>query len=152
MRTVKEPATTARPRAARLEPSVEVKKLMGQFYEAASSGNFEFLDGLLSPRAGVLWIGTDPEEWWDSPEAVFKAWREQSKQLGGPAPMTGGKTTAYQHGDVAWVSDRPTFHLPDGRTLPFRLTVVWLHEPEGWRIVQAHTSLGVANEDVLPSR
>lgn len=148
MRNLSEATITA-PRDATLERSPEVKDLMARFYEAASRGDFEFLDGLLSRRAGVLWIGTDPEEWWENPEAVFKAWRAQTEQLGGPAPITGGNATAYRHGDVAWVSDRPAFHLPDGRTLPFRFTAVWLREPEGWRIVQVHTSLGVANQDVL---
>lgn len=134
-----------------MQPSAEIKELMTRFYEAASKGDFEFVDGLLSRRAGVLWIGTDPDEWWESPEAVFKAWQAQTAELGGPAPITGGNVTAYQHGDVAWVSDRPTFHLPDGRRLPFRFTAVWVREPEGWRIVQAHISMGIANEAVLQS-
>jgi hypothetical protein len=47
------------------------------------------------------------------------------------------------------VIDRPTFHLPDGRTVPFRFTAVWLREPQGWRIVQANNSPGVANETAV---
>ncbi len=132
-----------------LAPSAEVEELMSRFYEAVSKGNFEWLDGIVSGHAGVLWIGTDPGEWWDTPEAVFKAWRAQATELGAPPPITGGRPTAYRYGDVAWVSDRPTFHLPDGREVPFRLTVVWLREPQGWRIVQAHTSFGVPNESML---
>jgi ketosteroid isomerase-like protein len=131
------------------EPSAEVKELMTRFYEAASKGDFELVDGLLSRRGGVLWIGTDPNEWWETPEAVYQAWRAQTAELGGPARITGGNITASRHGEVAWISDRPAFHLPDGRSLPFRLTAVWVLEPEGWRIVQVHTSLAVANESVL---
>ena len=131
------------------EPSPEVKEMMIRFYEAASKGDFDAVDGLLSRRARVLWIGTDPNEWWETPKAVLQAWLAQTAQLGGPAPITGGNVKAYQHGEVAWVSDRPAFHLPDGRSLPFRLTAVWAREPEGWRIVQVHTSLGVANQSVL---
>lgn len=131
------------------EPSAEVKKLMTRFYEAASTGDFYLVDGLLSRRAAILWIGTDPDEWWQSPEAVFQAWQAQTAELGGPARITGGNVTAYQHGDVAWVSDRPACHLPDGKSFPFRLTAVWVREPEGWRIVQVHMSLGVANESIL---
>jgi ketosteroid isomerase-like protein len=133
------------------KPSVEVRKLMTQFYEAASKGDFEFLDGLLSRRARVLWIGTDPHEWWESPEAVLEAWRTQTAELGSPAAITGGNATVWQHGEVAWVSDRPALRLPDGRSFPFRLTAVWVVEPEGWRIVQVHLSLGVLNESVLGS-
>jgi ketosteroid isomerase-like protein len=132
-----------------MAPSAEVAELMNRFYEAASNGDFDFLDGLVSPHAGALWIGTDPGEWWDTPEAVSRAWRAQTAELGRPARITGGQPTAYQQGDVAWVSDRPTFHLPDGRRVPFRLTMVWLREPQGWRIVQSHMSLGVSNESVL---
>jgi ketosteroid isomerase-like protein len=132
-----------------MAPSAEVTQLMSKFYEAASKGDYEFLDRIVSRQAGMLWIGTDPAEWWDTPGAVSKAWRAQTAQLGRPAAITGGKTTAWQHGDVAWVSDQPVFHLADGRKVPFRLTVVWLREPEGWRIVQAHTSFGVPNEAVV---
>lgn len=132
------------------EPSTEVMELMTRFYQAASKGDFELIDKLLSRRAEVLWIGTDPNEWWKTPDAVRRAWQAQTAELGGPAPIIGGNVTAYQHGEVAWVADRPAFHLPDGRSLPLRLTAVWVREPEGWRMVQVHLSLGVANESVLP--
>lgn len=148
MQTLSESTTTARPEAA-LKPSPEVKGLMIRFYEVASSGDFVALDKFLSHQTGVLWIGTDPDEWWDNPPAVLQAWRQQTAELGGPAPITAGRVTAYQHGDVAWVSDRPTFHLPNGKTLPFRLTAVWQREPEGWRIIQVHISLAVPNEEAV---
>jgi ketosteroid isomerase-like protein len=134
---------------AALKPSAEMQELMARFYQAASTDDFENLDRLISKQAGVLWIGTDPDEWWAGPEAVLKAWRTQSAEMGGPVRITGGTATAYRHGDIAWVSDRPTFHLKDGRMVPFRFTAVWRRESEGWRIVQAHASLGVANEAAL---
>lgn len=134
---------------AALEPSADIQELMLRFYEAVSRGDFDSVDRLVSRRAGMQWIGTDPSEWWEDFEAVAKAWRTQAAAMGAPLRMTGGNATAYQNGDVAWVSDRPAFHLSDGRTLPFRFTVVWQREPEGWRIVQAHASFGIANEAAL---
>ena len=134
---------------AALEPSAEVQALMRRFYEAVSRGDFGSVDRLVSRRAGMKWIGTDPTEWWEDFEAVANSWRTQAAEIGGPMRIAGGNATAYQNGDVAWVSDRPAFHLSDGRTLPFRFTVVWLREPEGWRIVQAHASFGVTNETAL---
>jgi ketosteroid isomerase-like protein len=132
-----------------LKPSAEIRQLMDRVYQALSTDDFERLDRLISHKAGLLWIGTDPNEWWEGPEAVLEAWRTQTAEMGGPVPIAGGDAKAYQYGDVAWVSDRPTFRLPDGRTLPFRFTAVWLQEPEGWRIVQAHASFGIANEAAL---
>lgn len=131
-----------------MESSTEVKQLMNRFYEAASKGDFASLDELVSHRPGVLWIGTDPNEWWQSPEAIAKAWRAQTAELGGPTPIS-GDPTVYQQGDVAWASDHPAFRLPDGRSLPFRFTAVWVHEPEGWRMVHVHSSFGVPNETVV---
>ena len=135
--------------AAALEPTADVQEMMRRFYEAVSRGDFESVDRLVSRRAGMKWIGTDPTEWWEDFEAVAKAWRTQAAAMGGPTRITGGNATAYQNGNVAWVSDRPAFNLSGGRTLPFRFTVVWLREPEGWRIVQAHASFGIANETAL---
>lgn len=126
-----------------MDLSTEVKQLTTGFYAAASHGDFELLNKLVSRRTGVLWIGTDPDEWWQSPEAIFDAWRMQTAELGAPFRITDGNPTVHQHGDVAWVSDRPTIQLPDGTRLPFRFTAVWLREPEGWRIVQVHSSFGV---------
>jgi ketosteroid isomerase-like protein len=133
---------------ATLTPAAEIHDLITRFYKAASTNDVERLDGVISRQPETLWIGTDPNEWWTTPEAVFKAWRAEAAEAGGPATITGGGATAYQHGDVAWVSDRPTFQLPDGRRLPFRFTAVCLREPGGWRIVQAHASFGVANDAV----
>lgn len=142
---VKEPAVAM----PALQPSAEIHELMVRFYDAVSRGDFDSVDRLVSRRDGMHWIGTDPAEWWDEFDVVAKAWRTQAAAMGGPLRITGGNGTAYQKGDVGWVSDRPAFRLADGRTLPFRFTVVWLREPEGWRIVQAHASFGVANDTAL---
>jgi ketosteroid isomerase-like protein len=132
-----------------LKPSAEIRQLMDRVYQALSTDDFESLERLISHKTGLLWIGTDPNEWWEGAEAVMKAYRSQTAQMGGPVRITGGSATAYEQGDIAWVADRPSFLLSDGRTLPFRFTALWLREPEGWRIVQAHGSLGVANEAAL---
>ena len=152
VQTVTDTTSAARHGATVGVPSAEIEGMMAKFYQAASQGNFEVMDDLLSRRAGALWIGTDARERWETPEAVSQAWRAQTAELGGPARITGGNTTAFQQGEVAWVADDPVFHLPDGTTLPFRLTAVWVHEPDGWRVVQVHTSFGVANESVLQPR
>lgn len=145
--TVKEHAHV--PEKTAEHSTADLQNLMTRFYDAASTGDFAALDRLTSRRAGLLWIGTDPGEWWESPEAVSSAWKSQAAELGKPPAITGSAPTVYQHGDVAWVSDRPAFHLPDGRTLPFRFTAIWVREADGWRIVQAHASFGIKNEAVL---
>jgi ketosteroid isomerase-like protein len=131
-----------------MEQSNEIKQLMNRFYEEASKGNFDFVDGLVA-HDDVRWIGTDAKEWWETPAAVAKAWRDQTAGIGAPLRITAGDLVAYQQDNVAWLTDRPTFHMADGRMIPFRLTAVWLREPKGWRIVQFHASVGVPNEKLL---
>lgn len=131
-----------------MQQSGEIKQLMARFYEEASKGRFDVVDGFVS-QGDVRWIGTDPNEWWETPAAVSKAWRDQTAGIGAPLRITAGDIVAYQQDDVAWLSDRPTFHMADGTTIPFRLTVVWRREPEGWRIVQFHSSVGVPNEKLI---
>lgn len=131
-----------------MKQSHEITQLMTRFYEEASKGNFDVVDGFVS-HGDLRWIGTDPKEWWETPAAVSKAWRDQTAGMGAPLRITAGDLVAWQQDTVAWVSDRPTFHLADGRTIPFRLTAVWLREPEGWRIVQFHSSVGVPNEKLI---
>jgi ketosteroid isomerase-like protein len=128
-----------------MKQSSEIKQLMTRFYEEASKGNFDVVDGFVS-QDDVRWIGTDPNEWWETPAAVSKAWRDQTAAVGTPLRITAGDFVAYQQDNVAWLSDRPVFHMADATTVPFRLTAVWLREPDGWKIVQFHASVGVPNE------
>lgn len=126
-----------------MKQSGEIAELMARFYDAASRGDTGFLEGLVS-RERLLWIGTDPEEWWEDAKAVFKAWQEQ----GGGVVVKGGDAKVFQQGDVAWVADRPICQLPDGRRFSFRITVVFSREPAGWRIAHVHSSYGIPNEEV----
>ena len=128
-----------------MQQSHEIKQLMTRFYEEASKGNFDAVDGLVS-QGDVRWIGTDPNEWWETPAAVSKAWRDQTAAVGTPLRITAGDLVAYQQDNVAWLSDRPIFHMADGATVPFRLTAVWLRQADGWKIVQFHASVGVPND------
>jgi hypothetical protein len=60
-----------------------------------------------------------------------------------------GDIEAYVEGDLGWFADRPRFVLLDGTEVPFRHTGVFRREGGEWKLVQAHTSLGIPNEDVI---
>lgn len=131
-----------------MEASTELRDLMLRFYEAISHGDLSILDELLSRQTGVLWIGTDPQEWWDHRDAALKAWTLQTQELGGPVSVRPGNLQAHRHGDVGWIADQPLGRLPDGTIVPFRFTAVFEREAAGWKMVQVHASIGTFNEDV----
>jgi hypothetical protein len=68
---------------------------------------------------------------------------DQAAEIGAALRITAGDLVAYQQDNVAWLSDRPTFELADGREVRCcRLTAVWLREPDEVRRDRTRTSSG----------
>lgn len=97
----------------------------------------------------MLVIGTDPEEWWKGREAAYRAFTVQMEEMGGGFPIVASDPIAYEEGAVGWAADQPRLQSPDGTEAPFRLTVVYHKEQDGWKIVQTHASMGIRNEEAL---
>jgi hypothetical protein len=134
-----------------MEQSDELKDLTLRFYEAAATGDLSFLERYVSRREGTVFVGTDPNEWWEGLEAFVEAMRAQSEAMGGGGlQIVAGQLQAYREGSVGWAIDRDAlFRLPDGREIPFRNTVLFLQEDGEWKLVHGHTSIGVSNEEIF---
>ena len=92
-------------------------------------------------------VGTDPEEWWSGPNAVIEALRSLLPQTA-DLELLPGHPQAFESGDVAWSRTAP-WVLPNRTEVPFRMTGVVIREAGGWKMLQTHLSIGVANEDVI---
>ena len=132
-----------------MEQASELKNLVLTFYDAVSKGDVSRIESLLSRRDEVLFIGTDPSEWWTGSSSLVQAFKVQIEELGGTMTIVGGDPQAYREGAIGWVADRAKFRLPDGAEVPFRLTAVFRMEEDGWRIIQEHLSIGVPNEQAV---
>jgi hypothetical protein len=42
-----------------------------------------------------------------------------------------------------------SFRIPDGTEIPFRNSAVFLQEDGEWKLVHAHASIGVRNEEMF---
>jgi hypothetical protein len=131
-----------------MNPSPELKDLVLRSYDAFASGDAAFFDRFFSQREGVLYIGTDPQEWWTGYDTIARIFRAQWQELGGVS-LVGGDPQAYSDGTIGWVADRPTFRLPDGLEIPTRSTIVFAREDGAWKAVQMHVSIGVPNQDAV---
>ncbi len=131
-----------------MKPSAQIKNTLVKFYDQFSRGDAAALMDLMSGARGVLTIGTDPQEWWDERNKMRHAFEAQLKELGG-ARLVAGAPKGYEEGSVGWASDRPIIRMPDGTEIPTRVTAVLHREGGGWKLVQTHISLGVANEEVV---
>ncbi len=134
-----------------MEPSDELKDLYRQCCEAMSNADGAFFASTFSQNEGVVAIGTDPVEWWAGHPKISRVFQAQLRETGG-FKVIADDPLAYRNGPTGWVAGRPMMTLPDGTEIATRLTVVFQQEPDGWKIVQWHASLGVVNEDVVAGR
>jgi ketosteroid isomerase-like protein len=132
-----------------MEQSDELRDLTLRFYKAATTGDLSFFDRHVSRQEGVVFLGTDPNEWWEGFEALREAMRAQSEEMGG-MQIVPGRLHAYREGSVGWVIDRDaSFRLADGTEIPFRNSVVFRREDGEWKVVHGHSSIGVSNEEMF---
>lgn len=109
-------------------------------YELMRTGDAESLIELIA-EDGVIFVGTDAEEWWQEDlAALHAAFREQLEATGG-FDIFDEDPVGYSDGDVGWFSDHGSLRLPDGTVVPMRQTGVLRRVDGEWRIVQSHASV-----------
>lgn len=129
-----------------MERSTEIAATLQSIYTAVSDADADSLTNVLSGRDGLVFIGTDPDEWFDDTSTI-KAML--SAQAAAGVKVRAGNILAFEEGTVGWVADQGTFVMPDSAEIPFRITAVFHRENGTWRLVQEHASIAVTNEAAL---
>jgi ketosteroid isomerase-like protein len=129
-----------------MEPAPELRDVVMRFYQAMGEGNADAFEAMASRRGPAVFIGTDPQEWWENVEDVSKAVREL---VSAGITLVPGDIKAYREGSVGWIADQGRFRMEDGTEVPFRLTAVFREEDGDWKMVQEHASVGVPNVEVV---
>ena len=130
-----------------MERSEELRDLIRATFEAYSRGNASYIDRYTSSQEGVRLIGSDPNEWFEGEQAAEVL--KQELQEGGVRISSMGEIDAFVEGTVGWASSRLVWASEDGREISTRWTGVFHQEDGEWRMVQGHTSVGVANEELF---
>jgi ketosteroid isomerase-like protein len=129
-----------------MQKSVEIAQALRAYLEAIAAGDVAAVEAMMSEE--VLLIGTDPDEWWQGGDEARRVFRTQLAEMGGAMPIVVNDPQGYVDGDVGWAADRPLIRLPDGDH-PFRVTITFRREDDGWKVVQSHASIGVPNQETL---
>lgn len=142
-----------------MRESAELRQAHQHFYNALTGGDPEAIAPLLSEQAGILFIGTAPEEWWADRATILRAVRAQIELFGTAASIVGSTPTAYVEGTVGWTADQCVYRIPagvapsewgfEGTDVPMRITAVWHREDGQWKMVQGHTSVGVGSAEAF---
>jgi hypothetical protein len=131
-----------------MERSTELLDRVLDGLEALSSRDASVVDRGTSRHEGVRLIGTDPGEWFEGERAV-EVLKREVRDTTDIAEISASDLDAFVEGTVGWVSGRVVWILGDGREIPTRWTAVFHREEGEWKMVQAHTSVGVPNEELF---
>jgi ketosteroid isomerase-like protein len=130
-----------------MQRSQELIDWLTEFYRAGNGSELDTINRMLSTSDGMLVLGTDPREWWEGSDKIRSMFAIQMQEMGS-LPLTAGNPVAYVEGSMGWIADQPTLTFPDA-SMQVRLSVVVHREDGEWKLVHAHLSLGVANEEAL---
>lgn len=125
-----------------MEESAELREAMLRFCDRLSASDVGSFDELVSQEANLI-IGTAPEEWVEDRERMRFGFETEGFRL------EAGDPRGYEEGALGWVVDQPTFVFPDGSTFQTRLTAVMGQEEGRWKLVHAHFSVGVPDDEVV---
>jgi hypothetical protein len=121
---------------------------MQRFYQLFSAGDVEGFAQIITQREDAFVIGTDPGEWQDGRATWIAGYEEQITAIPG-VRLEAGDLRGYAEGTLGWAADQPSFILPDGTRIATRLTTVLRLEDNTWKVVNAHFSIGVPNEEMF---
>ena len=130
-----------------MSPSTEVRDTMLEFYRRMLAGKSEAANDLISRDPAMIFIGS-AGEWVDDQKTLRSGTQVETEGLEpGPNPV------GYANGDVGWYADQPSWVFADGSRAEMRMSAVLQREDAGWRIVHAHLSVAVPdNECVMLQR
>jgi class 3 adenylate cyclase/ketosteroid isomerase-like protein len=138
-----------------LEASAELHEVARRFFSALLRGDIETMRSLWSRDESALSIGTDPEEWEYGGERILQSLESQFSTYGqhesqdDPSSWVIGDVHAWAEGSTGWAVDRSPATVADGSQRTARANLVFRLEDGVWRVVLAHFSLGVPNEEVF---
>jgi hypothetical protein len=133
--------------------SSELRNLCVALSEAHSRADAPFIERHVSTQEGVLSIGSDPKEWIEG-EQVMESFRQVLRKDDDfrAAPSEDDfveELDVFVEGTVGWASSRFRWTAKDGREIPMRWTAVFHREDGEWKLVQAHSSVGVPSEEIF---
>jgi len=129
-----------------MERSAELEAVLRRFFEAFTKDAATVV-GMWSKHEEVLFLGTDPDEWWRSWDVIDGVIRAQIREMPGGFPSTMHRIDAWSEGTVGWACADFTFEFEN--PVRARYTAVWHLEEGAWKMVHGHVSVPARNVEVL---
>jgi hypothetical protein len=124
-----------------MKESAAVAEAWRRFCAGVTEGKVEEFDDIVSDKAHLI-IGTAPGENVSDRKAMKFGFETEGITL------QSRSARGFEEGSLGWVVDEPRFGFPDGSGMDCRVTAVMRNEGGTWRLVHAHFSVGVPDEEV----
>lgn len=128
-----------------MESSEEIRRVVERWFAGISASDGNAVLARLSEHPCTVFIGTDPNEWWQGKEAraVFGRQIEEIPAHG----ITIEKLDAWEEQTFGWASGKLMIDWA-GSSYEARFTCALHLERGDWKILQYHLSLPQANETI----
>ena len=128
--------------------SPEIAAVVRRMGEAWSVRDYETYANLISDSPHFRGIGTDADEYWDTPEKFLRVRRVQLEELAAQdwsqAEATVRRIEAFEDGSVGWATMLLDVNAPSG-VVHLRATAILALEAGAWRVVHWHSSVPTPN-------
>jgi class 3 adenylate cyclase len=134
-----------------MESAPELVAFAERFLNVIASMDAERYMDAFDQHPGVLFIGSDIDEWWEGFEAIKTVGTVQireMKELGGLV-IEAEEIVAWKEGTVGWISIRGRSTLGSENSSDLRLTFVVHEDGALWRIVHHQMSFTISNEEAI---
>lgn len=118
--------------------------MVERLWDAFAAGDAEAVMARMSEDPHTVFIGTDPNEWWEGDARLVVA---RQIEESGPVPISLEKIDAWEEGSCGWASAMLRIEWADV-WYDARWTAVFHLERGEWKAVQAHISLPQPQESV----
>jgi hypothetical protein len=123
--------------------SGEIVATMLEFCRRMQAGDADGANDLISWDPALVFIGSAGE--WVASQDELRSGRLDP----GEGLEPGASPQGWARGDVGWYVDQPTWVFGDGSRAEMRMTAVLQHEAAGWRMVHAHLSVAVPDNQCV---
>jgi len=131
-----------------MKPSSELCGLIVQYFESFTIGDPDWVERHVLHGAELRLIGTGPEEWLHGTQG-FAVFQREAAEATGTLTAEASAIEAYSEGGVGWGAARVRFTLPSGQSAQSRFSVVFVLRDGTWKVVSAHNSVAVDDQDAF---
>ena len=123
--------------------STDVREALLRFFDRISESDVEVFDDVVSADPATFVVGTAPGELVRERERLRFGFEAEGLRLD-----PGEQPVAYEEGPLGWAYDEPTMTYPDGTEVHTRLTAIFQRDGDTWKLLHAHYSVGVPDDEV----